>query len=336
MRSLKIRKNRSTTRAFGILHLLVVFASYQCYSQTLLATLDVTFTGNFSADQLRYDVDISKNGNLMVVSMPYDVTKGNDALSEGSIWIWNQSRSSYTAFNNISHVKVSNYPNITLKVTDGALERTTEIYYILGATTGFDNGYDSTLFESGNFEIYTQLLTDNQGQKLAIQSLPNTNYENMVIPVGIKADSGKNITFKVAMNSIPEGLFVYLEDREKGVFTKFDTSEALYETPLSEALNGTGRFYLHVTTPAALVMENLSGLEGISIYTSLAQRLHVDGVFQDQALVNIYSLLGKELYSISFVGNGSNQLMLPKLSAGVYVVYLKTVKGFTTKKIIMK
>lgn len=48
---------------------------------------------------------------------------------------------------------------------------------------------------SNPFAVYTQLVSNNEGQNLGIQTLPNTKYESMVIPAGVNAEAGTSITF---------------------------------------------------------------------------------------------------------------------------------------------
>ena len=66
--------------------------------------------------------------------------------------------------------------SIFLIITDNATgsSRQTSIFYIEGATTGNDPGYDSTFFYNGvnYFGIYTHLVNDSIGDDYAIQTLP--------------------------------------------------------------------------------------------------------------------------------------------------------------------
>jgi hypothetical protein len=52
-------------------------------------------------------------------------------------------------------------PEIILTATNGAMVKNTDIYYIEGTTTGWDNGYDSTMSAIGNntFALCTHLLS---------------------------------------------------------------------------------------------------------------------------------------------------------------------------------
>ena len=100
-------------------------------------------------------------------------------------------------------------------MTNGADVRDADIYYIDGTTTGFDNGYDSSIFGgvTNEFAIYAGCRQRNW-KRLRIQSLPNNDFENMVIPVGINATSGTEIIISATSANLPTGIHVYLEDKD--------------------------------------------------------------------------------------------------------------------------
>ena len=292
-------------------------------------------------------------------------------LTEQTIWLWDQGTSSYDQFNQASaafHIAPgqgffvsstgsntfdfteamqshqssdsfqrtsNNRPEINLVMTDGIDTRDADIYYIDGTTTGFDNGFDSSIFGGvGNsFTIFTHAVSNGSGRNLGIQSLPNSDLENMVIPVGIKATSGMEITISAAAFNLPAGINVYLEDKNDGSFTLLDSSSD-FVTTLDSDLDGIGRFYLH-TRSQALSVDEINA-ENISIYTSDVNNLRIVGIQNGTAEVSIYNILGKEVVRTSFVGNGLNDVALPNLRTGVYIVQLATEKGTLNKKVIIE
>ena len=113
-------------------------------------------------------------------------TGGNNILTESTVWIWNQGTSSYDQRNSATsganaHIapgqgffvsadganatftiteamqshgagasfQKSSRPEILLSLTNGTLNRKTDIYYINGTTTSFDNGFDNGLEGDG-------------------------------------------------------------------------------------------------------------------------------------------------------------------------------------------
>ena len=292
------------------------------------------------------------------------------SLTEATIWLWNEATYSYDTFNLASSSlfispaqgffvssngsntfsftepmqshqsdsfqrTTNNRPEINLMISNGNDTTDTDIFYIEGTTTGWDNGYDSTIFggTSNSFSVYTHLVSDSEGQNLSIQSLPDTDLESMIIPVGINAVSGTEITISVATQNLPDGIDVYLEDKEEDSFTLLE-SDSNYTTTLTEALNGIGRYYLY--TSAQVLSTNDLMTENISIYMTNNNTLRVIGVQNVVAQVKVYSMLGKQVQVTSFQGNGINEVLLPKVAKGVYIIQLETRAGTLHKKVIIE
>ena len=301
---------------------------------------------------------------------------GNVVLAEDTIWIWDQSLNagagSYSQINLASSKfiapgqgffvkrttdvgtlnfnfteamqshQVDNFqknanarPEIKISLTDGVSIKKSDIYYINGTTTGWDNGYDSTIFGGVNnsFTIYTQLVSNSTGQNLGIQSLPDSNYENMIIPLGINAAAGNKITISAESVNFPEGISVYIEDKTEATFTLLKDASK-FSTTLSNDLSGIGRFYLHTTSRTLNVNE--VNLDHISIFTSSKDNLRIVGVQNGNAQIILNNILGKKIFSSAFNGKGVNDIKLPNLITGIYIIQLKTQNGKLNKKIIIK
>ena len=224
-------------------------------------------------------------------------------------------------------------PEIYLNLSDGSTSRKAEIYYIEGTTTGFDNGYDGPMFGgvANEFAIYSHSVSNGSGRDLAVQSLPTNNYENMVIPVGINAESG-TITIDASTNNFPEGVNIYLEDKEDDTFTLLNANTN-FSTTIEDSLSGIGRFYLH-TTSESLSADDLK--LDISIYNSISNNLRIVGVQNGTANLQLYNLLGKEVLKTSFEGSGINYVKLNNMPIGIYIVKLTTENSTLNKKIIIQ
>ncbi len=298
------------------------------------------------------------------------LTVNTASLTENTLWFWDQATNSYDIINlasaafyaapgqgffvsstgsntfNFTEAMQSHQtdsfqrtsstrPEILLSLTDGSLTKNADIFYIDGTTTGWDNGYDSTIFAgvANDFAIYTHLVSGSTGQDLGIQSLPDTGFETMVVPVGINATSGTNISISALATHLPAGLNVYLEDKEDDSFTLLDGSTE-FSTALTSDLNGIGRFYIH-TTSSALSTDEIN-LDHLSVYTSDSNNLRIVGIQNGRARVNMYNILGKQVLATSFQGNGVNDVPLPELRAGIYIVQLETGNGKLNTKLIIE
>lgn len=225
---------------------------------------------------------------------------------------------------------------IKLNIFNGKTNRYAEIYYLASATKGYDTGYEGEIFGGipDSFSLYTHLLENNVGKKYQIQSLPNSDFETMAIPVGIKAGTETEFIFTVAATNIPEGLHVFLEDRQENKFIKLDEENATYSVNLSTASEEVGRFYLH--TKSAALSTNNDVLTNLRIFNPDNSKLKIIGLQQEKASVVLYTILGKQLLNTSFEAKGSHEISLPILPKGVYIVQLKTQFGCLNKKIILK
>ena len=182
--------------------------------------------------------------------------------------------------------------------------------------------------------IYTHLVADSEGKNYQIQSLPLNNYENMVVPVGINAESGTPITIDASTNNFPSGINIYLEDKQENSFTLLDT-DANFSTTLENNLSGIGRFYLH-TTSGVLSADDIGINNNISIYTSSNDNLRIVGVQNGTANLQMFNILGKKLLKTSFEGNGVNDIKVNDIPIGIYIVKLTTENGTLNRKIIIQ
>lgn len=225
-------------------------------------------------------------------------------------------------------------PSFELFVENNDTKRGTKVFFVDGKTTGWDNGYDSSMFGgvTNDFGVFTQLVSNDEGKKLAIQTLPSSNIETMVIPVGLIAEANKEVTFSVAATNLPSGVEIYLEDRVNNTFTNL--LEGNHTITTKTAVNGIGQYYIH--TSAKLSTDDISqNMANVSIYNSAKNEITVAGL-QAKANVKVFSLLGEELVNTTIESNGVSKVALPNLSTGVYIVKLNSVLGSTTKKIILE
>ena len=351
----------------------LVFTGQMPTSDYAATTFDTTENywvyGNPYPSFIPANVNADANNNILTIN----TASGQDELAEATIWFWDQSQTKYITVNQSSPARfISPTQGFFLKTKGGfgdssidfketmqshqssevfnKTSRTeikvfatnnkktdnTNLYYINGTSTGFDNGYDSSIFggADNSFVIYSGLVTNGQGEKLAIQSLPDTDLENMVIPIGINADSGLNIKLTVEALNLPTGINVYLEDRIENTFTQLNEANSEYNITTTEKLDGIGRFYLH-TKSSALSTDSLD-LNSIRIYKTNATNLRIAGLAQGNSTFKLFNLLGKEVLSTSFSTNGNKDITLPNLASGIYIVQLETESGKLNKKITLE
>lgn len=310
-------------------------------------------------------------GNTNAAGTNNLLTINTASLTEETLWLWNQGTGSYDQFNQASSAfqiapgqgffvssngsntfnfteamqshqatdsfqrNTSSKPEIKVLLTNGSLNRETDIYYIEGTSTGFDNGYDSTIFlgATSSFEVFTGLVSDSQGQKLGIQSLPESNFENMIIPVGVIAEASE-VTISAEITNLPEGYKVFLEDKETGNFIRLDELGSKYKVNFTSPINDIGRFFLHVNTNA--LSNGTVDLSNISTYLSKSNNLRVVGIQNGTTQVRMFNILGKQVVRTSFEAAGVNDVALPNLQQGVYIIQINSEEGTVNKKVVVE
>ncbi|MHB0753990.1 T9SS type A sorting domain-containing protein [Polaribacter sp. M15] len=231
----------------------------------------------------------------------------------------------------------TNKTEISLFIANGKVNRSARLmYFDDNVTKGFDWGYEGKTFTGvkTNMEVFTHILENNIGENYQVQSLPKKDMESMVIPVGITADAGK-ITFTAKAMNLPNGLKVFLEDRENNTFTRLDETNASYAVTLTEKTDGVGRFYLHTKSSSVLSTDAFT-LNTISMYPTNSNNLRIVGLSQGKSQIKLFTILGKQVVNKSFTANGVYNVQLPNLTTGVYIAQLENESGQISKKIVLE
>ena len=136
----------------------------------------------------------------------------------------------------------------------------TSVKYIPQMTAGLDPGWDAGLFYNGDdvpLSLFTRLVEDNSVD-FTIQCLPDYDYENLVVPVGITAKQGTTVIFSLTDVTVPAGYKVFLEDKVSGKFTRLDEQGSIYRVQINADSNGTGRFFLHTKQEITGIKDGIS------------------------------------------------------------------------------
>ena len=228
-------------------------------------------------------------------------------------------------------------PTLVVRLSKDDEDKTTTIKFLNSTTLGLDPGYDAGAFQDGtpSFAINTHLVADSNGTDFTLQCLPESALGTAVIPLSVYADENDELNFNSELSDFPVDFEdeIYIEDRENN--TLHNISNASYQVTLNSAMSGIGRFYLH-TSPSTLDTDDSGVLDLVNIYTSSRDNLRIVGVQHETATVQLYNIIGNQVLSTEFNGNGMNDIKLPDLSVGVYIVRLTTLEGITKKKIIIQ
>jgi len=147
--------------------------------------------------------------------------------------------------------------------------------------------------------------------------------------------ANESITFSADAINLPDGLKIFLEDKEAQTIT--DITTVSHQVTPNETLNGIGRFYLH-TAASVLSTEDSGFATTLNIYKTSNTNVRITGLQpQGTAVVKLYSLVGKEVMMYSFKMETVNDIALPKnLAAGLYLLQLVANGAKQTKKLIIE
>jgi hypothetical protein len=226
---------------------------------------------------------------------------------------------------------------VKLMMNDGSADRFAKMYYLDNVTKGFDNGFDGETFGAieNTVDVFTNLLENNEGKKFQVQSLPIAEMETMIVPVGVKAAAGKEITFTAEALNLPGDVKVFLEDRLTNTITRLDEANTSYKVTFNDALNETGRFFLHTKASGVLSTDDIVS-QNTSVYATSNNSLRIVGLPSGNANLKIFNILGKQVMQTSFSSIGVKDISLPKLSTGMYIIQLETATGKLNKKIVLE
>jgi len=282
----------------------------------------------------------------------YAVLAGTDYIHPGQGFFVNADNSTANNFTiakslqshqtGITFYKTASDPTIKVFVNDqDNNQKFTEIRYVENTTKSLDPGFDAGTFtgQSTSFSLFSHLVSNSNGVDFMLQSLPKDDYENTIIPLGLNADTGKEIIFSINHQNLPSGLMVFIEDTEMKTITRLDESSSNYKITLDANSNGIGRFFLRTSTTdigKTLDVDDLN-LEQVNMFLSSDRNLRIAGLRSDKATLTIYNILGKKVYHESLTSNITIDVTLSNaLKQGIYIVKLETDKRTINKKIFLK
>lgn len=217
----------------------------------------------------------------------------------------------------------AHHGHLELKANTNATEFTTDFYFNDNATQGLDPGYDAAIY-GGNppaFSIYSHLVEDiTGGVPFSIQALSSNAVNNVIIPIGVNANQGQQISFSISESDLSPDVDIYIEDTENNTFTLLNDSS--YSFTADTDLSGAGRFYLRFEGNALSTIE--SSINKLEIYSDKSTKsVIIKGQLHTDTDVVIYDLSGKILLNNKLdITKNRQTISVEQLSAGVYILEL--------------
>ena len=260
-------------------------------------------------------INVSSNGNIIF-------TKNNAAGTAGM-----QLHSPVLTMKSSE----TSWPGITLLASTGSKIRSTVVTFNEHMTTGLDPSYDAGLLSVSDFNLYTHLVAAGGNQtNFTIQSLPNNEYDSLVVPVGLDMPQPGQVTFKADGIILPDGIYPVIEDRLLHISIPLKTLNDSLTVPFNEPTWGSGRFYLHFGG-TSINTGNASLSEVNKLVASYSDhKIIVFGYPEPGSRAWLYDVNGRLLggeYRLTSVNR--NEISAAGLASGIYLL---KIQGSTTRQ----
>ena len=226
--------------------------------------------------------------------------------------------------------------HLGLNLSNSQTNYETDFYFTVNASTSLDPGYDAGVYSSNvsGLSLYSHLVENNQGIPMAIQALGETDYNDIVIPLGVNANQGEQIAFSITENDLPDTVNVYLEDNITNTFTPLNTVD--YVITPNTNLTGTGRFYVHFSNTVLSAPDN--SFDGLTIYADQSNRtINISGEVGENTVARIYDIQGRLITSKILTSSLRLQSIdVNAINSGVYICELSNGTQNKTQKVILK
>ncbi|NRD22933.1 T9SS type A sorting domain-containing protein [Winogradskyella litoriviva] len=210
----------------------------------------------------------------------------------------------------------------------------TDFYFNSNSTLGLDYGYDSTTWnnETPSFSLYSNLVENNEGKPMAIQSLNDTDLNNVTIPLGVHANAGETLTLSIEESTLPNGIEVYLQDTETNTTTLLNNADYII-TPSSN-ISGTGRFYLNIQA-SALSIKNPELNELVLYNNPNSNVLQLNGLLSEMTTLDLYDVQGRLVETKELKLNvNSQEIEFSNFKSGIFVTKITSANVSKVQKVI--
>lgn len=268
--------------------------------------------------------------NYLQVGQGFFVRSSDPATGTFSITPAMQSHQTAIAFKSSEE---TSWASIILNAEINEAKESTKILFREDMSSGLDIGYDAGVFKSNpDFSLYSRLVEDN-GVDFGLQCLPS-NYNELIIPIGLDAKAGEIVKFNINALNIPEEYAVILEDRTANTFTNLSDETAEYTIQLTNDSDGTGRFFIHTSFKSALEIDDLATVNAFQVFSRAKDhQLVIRGNANENATARIYSITGKQIAVVNLKQSAENIIPFNE-EAGVYIVQITNEVGTQTQKFI--
>ena len=223
---------------------------------------------------------------------------------------------------------------LNLTNTQGAFKQTL-VGYITGATNAWDGLYDGESYDGNDFLDFYSV---NEDKNLTIQGRALPFDVNDEIPLGYRVALDGTFTIKIGKtDGVLSSEPVFIEDKLTN--TVFDLKSGNY-TFTTVAGTFDNRFVLRYTDKT-LSTEEVVLNDGITVlYSNNYKTLIIKNNLQETKVISVslYNMTGQKINNWDVLDNNQTSIQIPikNLPSEIYIVKVKTTKGESSKKIIIK
>jgi hypothetical protein len=193
---------------------------------------------------------------------------------------------------------------------------------------GLDPGFDVGILKSG-FDLYSTLVDDN-GVDFGIQFLPAQLLNKSEIALGLESKETGSVTISAAIENLPLGYKVVLEDRLSGTFTELNGTE-VYSTDITKDAQGKGRFYLHIANSTTKIGDISASSDFNAYYSN--EKIVINGNIHGVANAVVFDMMGRKIVERQLDRVSINTISTSGMKNGIYILNIQHEGGLFTKKI---
>ncbi|HAQ18048.1 MAG TPA: hypothetical protein DCR40_02300 [Prolixibacteraceae bacterium] len=225
------------------------------------------------------------------------------------------------------------WPGITLLAESNGQTRSTVVAFNEAMTTGLDVTYDAGLLASDHFQVYTHLVGGGNLVDFAIQCLPDHQYSQLSVPVGVDLPEGGELAFKASGVILPIGIYPIIEDKLLNVKTPLKSETDNYTVTLDKNTTGIGRFYLSMGGDMALAAPKI---QPTAKYTAsmVNDRIIINGKVETGAKAQLFDISGRKVGEYILEKTNRNEITASGLSQKIYLLRIEGKNCNQTLKLI--
>jgi hypothetical protein len=199
------------------------------------------------------------------------------------------------------------------------------------ATNAFDVDYDAIKFHSdkGQPTLYTHNKADEQWMGVNVMGALT---QNTTVPMGVEPGANGQFTLTFSgIETFDAGTTVILEDKKLHTMTPIHAGDTYTFTAVKT--DNWERFVIHFSVQQQTTSITSLKAEAIKVY-SVENNLLVDFNKNDvvNATIEVFNILGQEILSDKYTGNGVYQHEMSEVTSGYAVVRVKMTNGEVVSK----